>query len=81
VEIECGFDTPLGRTIVTAFYFQKETVLEVSEAEKWLGDSFTPERASSYIRKLGSTVTVEARRLHVVPAEYRNDFLHPRRCN
>jgi phenylalanyl-tRNA synthetase beta chain len=49
----------------------------VSEAEKRLGDSFTPEQAASYIRKLGSTVTVEARKLHVAPAEYRNDFLHP----
>jgi phenylalanyl-tRNA synthetase beta chain len=77
VEVEYGFDTPMGRKIVTPFYFQKETVLEVAEAEKRLGDSFTPEQAASYIRKLGSTVTVEARTLRVTPAEYRNDFLHP----
>jgi phenylalanyl-tRNA synthetase beta chain len=76
VEIDYGFDTPLGRKVVTPFYFQKETVLDVAEAEKRLGETFTPEQAASYIRKMGSTVTVEARRLRVAPAEYRNDFLH-----
>ncbi|HYW84062.1 MAG TPA: phenylalanine--tRNA ligase subunit beta, partial [Spirochaetia bacterium] len=37
VTVEYPWDTPLGRKIVTPCYFQKETVLEVAEAEKRLG--------------------------------------------
>jgi phenylalanyl-tRNA synthetase beta chain len=77
VAVEYPWDTPYGRTIVTPFRFQKDTVLEVAEAEKRLGDSFTPEQAAGYIRKMGSAVRVDGTRLVVTPAEYRNDFLHP----
>lgn len=77
VTVEYPWETPLGRTVVTPCYFQKETVLEVAEAEKRLGDAFTPEQAAGYIRKMGSTVRVEGARLVVSPPEYRNDFLHP----
>src|SRR5208337_814044 len=77
VTVEYPWDTPLGRKLVTPCYFQKETVLEVAEAEKRLGDSFTPEQAAGYIRKMGSTARVEGTRIVVAPPEYRNDFLHP----
>jgi phenylalanyl-tRNA synthetase beta chain len=77
VAVEYPYDTPFGRTIVTPFRFQADTVLEVAEAEKRLGESFTPEQAAGYIRKMGSAVRVEGTRLVVTPAEYRNDFLHP----
>jgi phenylalanyl-tRNA synthetase beta chain len=77
VAVEYPFDTRYGRIIVTPFYFQPETVLEVAEAEKRLGDSFTPQQAASHIRRMGSTVRIEGTRLIVSPPEYRNDFLHP----
>jgi len=77
VTVEYSYDTPFGRKIVTPFYFQKETVLEVAEAEKRLGDTFTPEEAAGCIRKMGSGVRVEGPRLVVTPPEYRNDFMHP----
>ena len=77
VRVEYPFDTPLGRSIVTPFYFQKETTLEVSEAAKRLGEPFTPDEAAAAIRRMGNTVRVEGKRLIVAPPEYRNDFLHP----
>ncbi|MGA2761875.1 MAG: phenylalanine--tRNA ligase subunit beta [Spirochaetia bacterium] len=77
VSVEYPFDTPFGRTVVTPFYFQKDTVLAVSDAEKRLGEKFTPAQAARYIRKLGSKVRVEGSDLIVSPPEYRNDFLHP----
>ena len=77
VSVEYPTDTPYGRTISTPFYFQKETVLEVADAEKKLGETFPPEQAAAYIRKMGSGVRVEGTRLRVTPPEYRNDFLHP----
>ncbi len=77
VKVEYPFDTPQGRSIVTPFYFQKETTLEVSEAAKRLGESFTPDEAAAAIRRMGNTVRVEGKRLIIAPPEYRNDFLHP----
>ncbi|HEY9594914.1 MAG TPA: phenylalanine--tRNA ligase subunit beta [Spirochaetia bacterium] len=77
VSVEYGFDTPMGRKIVTPCYFQKEIVLDVKEASKRLGETFTPEQAAAGIRKMGSAVTVKGGNLTIAPPEYRNDFLHP----
>ena len=77
VAVEYPFDTPYGRTIVTPFYFQKDTVLEVAEASRRLGEEFTVPQAAACIRKMGNTVRVHGSRLIVSPPEYRNDFLHP----
>jgi phenylalanyl-tRNA synthetase beta chain len=77
VSVEYPSDTPYGRAISTPLYFQEETVLEVADAEKRLGDSFSPEQAAACIRKMGSHVRIEGSRLIVTPPEYRNDFLHP----
>jgi phenylalanyl-tRNA synthetase beta chain len=76
VAVEYPFDTPFGRTIVTPYYFQKETVLEVADAERKLGESFTPQQAASFISKMGSGARVEGSRIVVTPPEYRNDFMH-----
>jgi len=76
VAVEYPFDTPYGRTIVTPFYFQKDTVLEVAEASKRLGEEFTVEQAAACIRKMGNTVKVKGTTIIVSPPEYRNDFLH-----
>ncbi len=77
VRIKYPFDTPLGKEIVTPFYFQKEVTVDVAAAEKRLGDSFSAEKAAGFIRKMGSAVRIEGGRLIVSPPEYRNDFLHP----
>ena len=77
VAIEYPVATPYGRTIVTPFYFQKKTVLAVKDAERRLGEKFTPAQAARHIKRLGSSVTVDGERLVVSPPEYRNDFLHP----
>lgn len=77
VAVEYPWDTPYGRRVVTPYYFQKEVVVATAEAGRRLGERFTPEEAAGFIRKMGSGVRVEGSRLHVVPAEYRNDFMHP----
>ena len=76
VAVEYPFDTPYGRTIVTPFYFQKTTTVEIKDAEKRLGQTFSPAEAAGHVRKMGSSVTVEGNTLVVSPPEYRNDFLH-----
>ncbi len=77
VAVHYPFDTPYGRAIVTPYYFQKDTVLQVKDAEKRLGEKFTPAQAARHVRRLGSSVRVDGKRLVVSPPEYRNDFLHP----
>jgi phenylalanyl-tRNA synthetase beta chain len=76
VAVEYPFDTPYGRTIVTPYYFQKETVLEVAEASKRLGENLTAEEAAACIRRMGSAARLDGTRIVVTPPEYRNDFLH-----
>ncbi|HVP17354.1 MAG TPA: phenylalanine--tRNA ligase subunit beta [Spirochaetia bacterium] len=77
VAVHYPVETRYGRTIATPFYFQKETVLAVKEAEKRLGEKFTPAQAARCIKRLGSAVRVDGELLVVSPPEYRNDFLHP----
>jgi phenylalanyl-tRNA synthetase beta chain len=77
VAVQYPFDTPYGRTIVTPFYFQKPTTVQVNDASKRLGQKFSPAEAAQHIRKMGSSVDVEGNTLTVSPPEYRNDFLHP----
>jgi phenylalanyl-tRNA synthetase beta chain len=77
VAIQYPFDTAYGRTIVTPFYFQKPTTVQVNDASKRLGQKFSPAEAAQHIRKMGSSVDVEGNTLKVSPPEYRNDFLHP----
>ena len=77
VAVQYPFDTPYGRTIVTPFYFQKATTVEVADAEKRLGQKFSPLEAAGHVRKMGNAVKVDGAKLIVSPPEYRNDFLHP----
>jgi phenylalanyl-tRNA synthetase beta chain len=77
VAVEYPVETPYGREIITPYYFQKDTILAVKDAEKRLGEKFTPAQAAEHIRKLGSSVRIDGGQLIVSPPEYRNDFLHP----
>jgi phenylalanyl-tRNA synthetase beta chain len=77
VRVEYPFDTPLGRKIVTPFYFQQDIAVDTASVEKRLGDSFTPEEAAGFIKKMGNGARVDGTRIVVSPPEYRNDFMHP----
>jgi phenylalanyl-tRNA synthetase beta chain len=77
VKVDYPFDTPYGRSVVTPYYFQKQTVLVAADAAKRLGDAITPDEAAGFIRRMGSGARVEGSKIIVTPPEYRNDFLHP----
>jgi phenylalanyl-tRNA synthetase beta chain len=77
VQVEFPRDTKHGRTLTTPYYFQAETTLEVADAERRLGDRFSPEEAAGFVRKMGNAVRVEGNRLVVAPPPFRDDFLHP----
>ncbi len=77
VAVQYAAETPYGSSIVTPFYFQKDTVLSVGDAERRLGEKFTPAKAAQHVRRMGNSVRVDGTNLIVSPPEYRNDFLHP----
>jgi len=90
VEIEYGFDTPLGRNVVYPYYFQEPVFCSLARIEKFLGDRLgaaecvqalermgvRAERAVSTERGQSAPGGKEAEGILAWPPEYRNDFLH-----
>jgi phenylalanyl-tRNA synthetase beta chain len=76
VRILYPYDTPYGREMVTPFYFQKPQTVSLREAEKLLGEKFSPEEVKGCLRKMGCVAEVDKDRITLTPPEYRNDFLH-----
>jgi phenylalanyl-tRNA synthetase beta chain len=74
--IEYPYDTPMGRSLVTPYYFQEAVSVHQDYASKLLGERIEAEEAARLVRKMG--VPAEVKGPHVVaqPPEYRNDFLH-----
>lgn len=77
VRIEYPYDTPFGRECVTPYYFQEPAEIEIALVNRLLGKRYTPEEAVEMLLKMGVQASVEADAVHVLPPEYRNDFLHP----
>ena len=88
VEIEYEFDTPVGRNIVTPFYFQEPVFCSLSRIEKFLGEKLGAADCVKALARMG--VIAEAKKdnergqkssapvdgVLAFPPEYRNDFLH-----
>lgn len=86
VVVEYPYDTPLGREVVTPFYFQRPVTAELPAVRKLLGEQISGEDAAIALRAMGVkselgavAATGEAHAPQVLtayPPEYRNDFLH-----
>ena len=86
VEIDYEFDTPLGRNIVTPFYFQETVFCSLSRIEKFLGEKLNADECVKALTKMGVKAEAVFGRerdmdqsgdgVCVYPPEYRNDFLH-----
>lgn len=77
VKIEYPYETKYGREMVTPYYFQTPLSVEMSEAERFLGEEISPEEALEVLRKMGCRGSVSNSTVRVRVPEYRNDFLHP----
>ena len=77
VQVEFPRDTNYGRNVTTPYFFQPDTALEVADAERRLGERFSPDEAAGYVRKMGNVARVDGARIVVTPPPFRNDFLHP----
>jgi phenylalanyl-tRNA synthetase beta chain len=92
VEIEYEYETPLGKTCVTPFYFQKPVFCSLGRVKRFLGDALSADECIAALRKMGvkaeKAIDVERESLlsqgetrkgegvWAWPPEYRNDFLH-----
>ncbi|QQO09780.1 phenylalanine--tRNA ligase subunit beta [Breznakiella homolactica] len=86
VEVEYSFDTPMGRTVTTPFYFQEPVFCSLSRVEKFLGDTLNSAECLAAMERMGCRAEAAAAAergdqaqgdgILVYPPEYRNDFLH-----
>jgi phenylalanyl-tRNA synthetase beta chain len=77
VRVVYPYDTPLGREVVTPFYFQKPQSLEAEFASRLLGEKTSARDLAALLRKHGHDAVVDGKSIVVTPPPYRNDFLHP----
>lgn len=77
IRVVYPYDTPLGREIVTPYYFQNPQTVRISEAEKMLGVSLDAQQVIESLRRMGVTAEAADGAVTAYPPAYRNDFLHP----
>jgi phenylalanyl-tRNA synthetase beta chain len=76
VRIEYPYDTPLGREVVTPYYFQKPIDASMAAVSKLLGEEISADSAVIALRSMGVSATAAGENITATPPEYRNDFLH-----
>lgn len=86
VEVEYQYDTPLGKNVVTPWYFQEPVFCSLARVEKFLGEELDAAECVRALNKMGCKAeairavergeTEEKDGVLLYPPEYRNDFLH-----
>lgn len=74
--VEYPYDTPLGRKVVTPFYFQEPQQTEVDYVSRLLGRELSAEELVEGLGRMGIEAAVDGKSVTVEPPAYRNDFLH-----
>jgi phenylalanyl-tRNA synthetase beta chain len=76
VKVEHPYETGLGKTITTPYYFQKSTSTTIAAINRLLGAELSGGEIRDALERMGSEVETSGDTVTVYPAEYRNDFLH-----
>ncbi len=76
VRVEHPYDTPLGKSVTTPFYFQESTEASLSAINKLLGAELSGGEIRDALERMGCEVEISGETVSVWPPEYRNDFLH-----
>ena len=76
VKIEHPYETGLGKTITTPYYFQKPTCTTIGAINKVLGSELSGGEIRDALERMGSEVETSGDKVTIYPPEYRNDFLH-----
>ena len=86
LEVEYENETPLGKKIVTPYYFQKPVFCSLARIEKFLGKKLNAGECISALERMGVNAeitegseqgsSVREKGVTAKPPEYRNDYLH-----
>jgi phenylalanyl-tRNA synthetase beta chain len=86
VEVEYEYDTPLGKTVTTPYYFQEPVFCSLARVEKFLGEKLSADECLNALTRMGVIAektnaaergaAAEQEGVRAYPPEYRNDFLH-----
>jgi phenylalanyl-tRNA synthetase beta chain len=87
VEVNYEFDTPLGRNVVTPYYFQQPVFCSLARVEKFLGEKLSADECVQALARMGvrsekmsakerGQSGPDTQGVLASPPEYRNDFLH-----
>ena len=76
VAVEYPYDTPLGRRVVTPYYFQTDARASLATVSTLLGEEISEAVAGESLRKMGIRAVVNNGVITARTPEYRNDFLH-----
>ncbi len=76
VRVEYPYDTALGKSITTPYYFQEDISVDMDYARKLLGTDLSAEEMISALERMGIKPSVEDKAIKIRVPEYRNDFLH-----
>jgi len=76
VKVEYPYETVMGTSITTPYYFQKDMTADIEYARKLLGSNLSAEQMKRALKRMGIKTAVSGEKIGIVVPEYRNDFLH-----
>ncbi len=76
VRVEYSYETELGTSITTPYYFQKSMTADIKYARKLLGSDLSAEQMKNALNRMGIKTSIEGEEIRIEVPEYRNDFLH-----
>lgn len=76
VRVEYSYETALGTSITTPYYFQKDMISNIKYAGKLLGADLSAEQMKNALERMGIKTAINGEDIKIEVPEYRNDFLH-----
>ncbi len=77
VQVNYPYDTALGRSIVSPYYFQGAQQAKIEEVEKLLGQAHSETEIQESLMRMGISSRIKNRVVEADQPPYRNDYLHP----
>ncbi len=76
VRVEYSYETELGTSIITPYYYQKDMTADINYARKLLGSDLSTAQIKNALERMGIKTTIKGEEIKIAVPEYRNDFLH-----
>ncbi len=76
IEIEYPSENVFGTKVVSPLYFQKAISTNIASINKLLGQELSGKEIVEALQRMGNQASIEGQNVTLLPAAYRNDFLH-----